>query len=252
MRKIKLQVFLLILFLGFLSVQVVFAQTSAQSVEKPDEPAFPRPGDPALMSKTIRGATVRIIGFRRKIERVFDDATGKNVRKQIVELDVCHSIPDAGEWTLYGKSDMFQFQNVSSDTWRAEVDLANIRPATADSEGEGCKRFEFRFDENVQLIPPIRIEISELYTTQREIETYCQFILQRISTNPFAKAAGLQVECEEPPTANSSESGTGKPSIRLTGYDSEKITKQEAHVLLLEIESGVIYGPWVFRIHPTN
>ena len=41
-------------------------------------------------------------------------------------------------------------------------------------------------------------------------------------------------------------------SVHLDGYDESKLTKQEAHALMLEIESGVIYGPWIFKITPTN
>ena len=81
----------------------------------------------------------------------------------------------------------------------------------------------------------------------------CWEMKERFETNPCVREAGITIHCTDIPTGvPDGMEPLAIASVHLDGYDESKLTKQEAHALMLEIESGVIYGPWVFTIDSLN
>lgn len=222
-------------------------------IEPTFPPDFPKPGDTAISEKTVNGITVRIIDVKQSIvEREqwtvpFGESTP--VKKKVLTIDVCYSTPDAGEWYLFGGEEMVGFgserigQSNSMPNWQEE------RLADGSEMGEKCERYFFDFDPDVEINPPLTITFTEAFAIPREHYQPCEEIRERFATNGRAVAAGLVIGCNETPNGN--PPGIDFPfesTVRLDRFDETVLTKQEAHVLMLEIESGRIYGPWEFTI----
>lgn len=219
---------------------------------KPDL-TMANPGDKALVEQTVNGHTVKIIKIKRSIEKqiVSYDEPAKEV--QVISLDVCYTTPDIGEWFLDGTSDMMKTESVVSKGWEEKFNIWNEKFADGVRNGEKCVRYFYSFDLETVLTPPITVEFSELKTIPRGGFHPCTEMIQRFETNPRARKAGIMIGCYETPTGNPlGVDPLFDTHIYLESFDSSVLTKQEAHVLMLEIESGVIYGPWVFKITPKN
>lgn len=211
------------------------------------------PGDKALAEQTINGYTVKIIKAKRSIEKqiVSYDEPAKDV--QVISLDVCYTTPDIGEWYLHGTDDMLRTESVVSQGWEEKFNIWNEKFADGEQNGERCVRYFYSFDLETVLTPPMTVEFSELKTIPRGGFHPCAEMIQRFETNPRARDAGIKIGCYETPTGNPlGVDPLFDTHIYLESFDSSVFTKQEAHVLMLEIESGVIYGPWVFGITPTD
>lgn len=219
---------------------------------KPDL-TMANPGDKALVEQTVNGHTVKIIKIKRSIEKqiVSYDEPAKEV--QVISLDVCYTTPDIGEWFLDGTSDMMKTESVVSKGWEEKFNIWNEKFADGVRNGEKCVRYFYSFDLETVLTPPITVEFSELKTIPRGGFHPCTEMIQRFETNPRARKAGIMIGCYETPTGNPlGVDPLFDTHIYLESFDSSVLTKQEAHVLMLEIESGVIYGPWIFKITPTD
>ena len=232
-----------------------FAQAELMPTYSPPQldPSFPNPGDKSFVEQTVNGITVRITNLKKRLDDVVNFDTGETEKKWIVEIDVCHSIPDSGEWLLYGDVYMLKFKDVTSNRWGSESNLWNIRQPDGEALGEQCLRFKYKFDPRYRLDPPIEVTFKDMHSIPREWVSPCEDMMERVKTNVRAREAGLVVRCEEAPNAR--EDYLISPSdetLTLIDYDASILTKQEAYALMLEIESGVIYGPWVFKITPTD
>ena len=238
----------------FVFVAAVTAQSGdpyqyAMPTQSPD---FPKPDDQPLISQTKNGITVDVIHLKRAVEKREGDG-GEEVDKQVISLDVCYTVPDGGEWTLIGKADMLTFAEYSSQGWSVAYNHADRIFADGTQLGKRCSRYEYKFDLDVEIIPPLTFTFTEVFASPREEKSPCEDMEERFRTNVRAQEAGLKIQCSEAPRAR--EGNLILPNdeaVYLADFDAEKLTKQEAHRLMLEIESGVIYGPWIFKITPTN
>ena len=239
------------------SAMILFACASAVSARGDDPfqyalptpvPGFPKPGDKPLISQTKNGITVDVIDLKRSVEKR-DGEYGKEVDKQVIYLDVCYSTPDVGEWTLIGKPDMLTFGGYTSQGWGMTYNHTDRIFADGRQVGKRCVRYEYKFDVGVEIVPPLTFTFDEIFASPREEKSPCEDMEERFRTNVRAQEAGLKIQCSEAPRAR--EGNLILPSdetVYLADFDAEKLTKQEAHALMLEIESGKIYGPWVFTI----
>ncbi len=247
MKKIYYVIFISVFILN------LYCIVSAQEADPTLEPSFPKPGDRAIAEKSINENTVRIINLKRSIVEKRNPATEELSKVMMISADVCYSTPDIGEWYLHGETNMLRFGSVTSEGWAEDFNYIDEVYADGKTYGEKCVRYKFTFDIETKIEPPITIEFSKMFAIPREAVHPCDEIRKRFETNVRAREAGLKIRCDEAP--NDNPPGIDFPydsSVQLVDYDSEKMTKQEAFVLMLEIESGVIYGPWIFKITPTN
>ena len=133
-----------------------------------NDPSFPKPEDKSFIEQTVNGITVRITNLKKRLGDVVNFDTGKTEKKWIIEIDVCHSIPDSGEWHLLGEEDMLKFKDVISKGWECEWKLSSVRQPDGEDLGEQCFRFKYEFDPQYRLDPPIELTFSRMFSTPRE------------------------------------------------------------------------------------
>lgn len=272
MKKIKLIIclYLLICCGSILASDLVFADSLdlqydptegevmrewllATSSESDLDLTLANPGDKALVEQTVNGYTVRIINLKRSIERKFGYSENGATDVQVISVDVCYTTPDSIEWLLDGPPDMLRTDSIASQGWEEKFNYWDEKKADGKEIGEKCVRYMFNFDLETKIDPPITIEFSELKVSTSGGYYPCREMKERFETNPRAREAGITIHCTDIPTGvPDGMEPLAIASVHLDGYDESRLTKQEAHALMLEIESGVIYGPWIFRIHPTN
>ena len=219
----------------------------------PPPDCLARDGVPAIAEATVNGITVKIVGIKQSVEKreLWSDTEKKiySADKKALTFDVCFSAPDSGDWSLWGTKDMLTFDQFRSWVWDRMPSLRDEKPADGKTMGEKCERYTFDFGLDIEVEPPFTLRFDQLFAARSKALHPCAELLKRFATNPRAVSAGLDVGCDE--------TATGNPpglefkydaSVYLDGYDESVLTGQEAHVLMLEIESGVIYGPWVFTI----
>lgn len=220
-------------------------------------PDFPKPGDTAMIEKTVNGITVKIIGVKQSIEErdiwSYSDGKTESEDHQVLTIDVCFTTPDAGDWSLWGPKDMVSSESLSSWIWdripnpNGEISADGVHP------GEKCERYVYDFAMFWEIRTPFTLRFDQLFAARSKASHPCIDMLERFTTNPRAVEAGLEVGCGEMPTGNPpGVEFKYDASVYLKGYDESKLTKQKAHVLMLEIESGVVYGPWEFTIDSLN
>ena len=243
--------------LSFALPSVGFAQDedSLTYIEPTVPPDFPKPGDPAIAEETVNGITVKIIDVKLSIEsRELWSETEKEIEstdKKVLAFDVCFSTPDSGEWSLFGGQEMVKFGSVAARQNQGMPNWWDEKLADGKTMGEKCERFIFDFDTDVELEPPLTLTFEQAFAIPRERFHPCEEILERFASNQRAVAAGLNVGCNETPNGNPPGIDFSfESSVRLDLFDETVLTKQEAHRLMLEIESGVIYGPWIFELDP--
>ena len=211
------------------------------------------PGDKALIDQTVNGYTVRIINVKRSIERKFGYSEKGATDVQLLSVDVCYSTPDIGEWHLEILPLLPTSDFGVPRGWEGRYNYWNEKKADGKETGEKCARYTYAFALETKIELPITIEISKLWMIPYGGYDACREMKERFETNPRARKAGITILCEDIPTGvPDGMEPLATAAVQLDRYDRSKLTKQEAHALMLEIESGVIYGPWIFRIHPTN
>ena len=243
----------------FVFVAAVAAQSGDlyQYIEPTMDPSYPKPGDKALVEQTVNGITVRIINLRKEYEyrEFWSEKDQKNIfdDRLVITLDACYSTPDSGEWFLYGEVDMLQYGDKKSVGWFGSDNWWNEKIADGKSMGEKCSQYKFSFDKNTKIEPPLIFTFDRMFATPREGQGPCEELMKRVETNPRAQEAGLKIGCENVPNAREDFTiSVHDATPVVTGYDRSVLTKQEAHALMLEIQDATVYGPWIFKITPTN
>lgn len=241
----------------FVTIAVLAEDLPTAFIDPMLDPGYPKPGDKSLVEQTVNGITVRIINLKKGIEETSSSDERKggivSVKKQVVTVDFCFTTPDSGEWMLYGEGDILQFKNGKSNGWYGSVNWWDEKIADGKNMGEKCGRYHFAFDLDVKIEPPLILTFQDINSTPREWLTPCEELMKRVETNPRAQEAGLKIGCENVPNAREDFTiSVHDATPVLAGYDRSRLTKQEAHALMLEIQDATVYGPWIFKITPTN
>lgn len=241
----------------FVTIAVLAEDLPTAFIDPMLDPGYPKPGDKSLVEQTVNGITVRIINLKKGIEETSssDERKGEivSVKKQVVTVDFCFTTPDSGEWMLYGEVDMLQYGDKKSVGWFGSDNWWNEKIADGKSMGEKCSQYKFSFDKNTKIEPPLIFTFDRMFATPREGQGPCEELTKRVETNPRAQEAGLKIGCENVPNAREDFTlSVHDATPVLAGYDRSVLTKQEAHALMLEIQDATVYGPWIFKITPTN
>ena len=155
-------------------------------------------------------------------------------------MDVGYTTPDSIEWLLDGLPDMLRTDSIASQGWEEKTNYWNEKKADGKETGEKCARYTYAFALETKIELPITIEISKLWMIPYGGYDACWEMRERFETNPRAREAGLKIGCENIPTGvPDGMEPLAIASVHLDGYDESRLTKQEAHRLMLEIESGV-------------
>ena len=153
-----------------------------------------------------------------------------------VEIGVCYTAPDNGEWRpmpghlFYGNDEIYP----------DEIEfLPDEKLADGKNMGLRCALIRYRIEDVNAVVVPLHFSILRFYAPGREMYSPCEELQQRLDTNPKAKAYGLQAKC--------SQAGDGIVSLALTSHD-KSVAKDKASKTLDEIAKGEVNGLWEFTI----
>ena len=163
------------------------------------------------------------------------EVTSAKIINTGVEVGVCYTAPDGGEWYPLPGHLFFGNYEIFPDEYEFTVNIA----ADGIKTGKRCALVRYRVADLNTLTSPIQFSLLEIDAHGREMYTPCQELQQRLDTNPKAKAYGLKAQCNE--TAD------GNTTVTLLGNNSSVATDVARHTLD-EIAKAEIVGPWEFTI----
>jgi len=153
-----------------------------------------------------------------------------------VEIGICYTTPDNGEWYPLPGHLFYDKYEVFPD----EYEFTSEKIADGKNTGTRCALVRYRIDDLNTLTTPIEFSILKFYAPGREMYTPCQELQQRLDTNPKAKAYGLKAKCVE--------NSDGIISATLLDH-AKSVSKDNAKQALDKIAKAEVVGPWEFTIN---
>ena len=153
-----------------------------------------------------------------------------------VEIGICYTTPDNGEWYPLPGHLFYDKYEVFPD----EYEFTSEKIADGKNAGTRCALIRYRIDDLNTLTTPIEFSILKFYAPGREMYTPCQELQQRLDTNPKAKAYGLKAKCVE--------NSDGTISVTLLDH-AKSVSNDNAKQALDKIAKAEVVGPWGFTIN---
>ena len=154
-----------------------------------------------------------------------------------IEIGVCYTAPDNGEWRPMPGHLFYDDYEVFPD----EIEfLAKEILADGKNAGTRCALIRYRIEDLNTFVTPVEFSILQVYAPGREMYTPCQELQQRLDTNPKARAYGLKANC--------TEASDGNVFVTLAGHDPS-VANDEASEMLDKIAKAEFAGPWEFTIN---
>jgi hypothetical protein len=164
------------------------------------------------------------------------EVTSAQVGDTGVEVSICYTVLDNGEWRPMPGHLFYDKYEVFPDEIQF---LENEILADGKNTGTRCALIRYRIDGLNTLTTPITFSMLQFYAPGREMYSPCEELQQRLDTNPQAQAYGLKVSCEE--------NADGSTKVTLVGNNA-LATIEEAQKALDTIASAEISGNWEFTI----
>ena len=198
------------------------AQQSLPAAEKPADTLILPSASKDVLSKTQNDITVEI--------------TSAKVISTGVEIGICYTAPDNGEWRPLPDHLFYGNYEVYPD----EIEfLADEILADGKNTGTRCALIRYRIEDLSTITTSLKFSILRFYAPGREMYTPCQELQQKLDSNPKANAYGLKAKC--------TETSDGGISVSLIEHD-KSVAKDKASKALEEIAKGEVVGLWEFTI----
>lgn len=215
------------------SIGFYFSQPQTNALAN-SEPAQ-QPSPQLLIEPTILPTTNHSLLSRTKNE-ITVDITSTRIVDSGIEIGICYTAPDNGEWRPMPGHLIFG----SYDVLPNEIEfLPEEKIADGMNTGVRCAFVRYLIEDLDAISTPIQFSLLRFYAPGREMYTPCEEVLQRLGSNPKARAYGLKARCVE--------SSDGNISVTLVDH-AASIAKDKANKTLNEIAKGEIVGPWEFII----
>ncbi|MBW7920187.1 MAG: hypothetical protein H3C52_12930 [Anaerolineales bacterium] len=176
-----------------------------------------------------------IVSLSKTVNELTVEITSAKIIETGVEIGVCYTMPDGGDWYLTPGHLFYEGYDIYPD----EFEFTNEQAADGRNFGKRCALVRYRIDNANDMTLPVQFSVLDIYSIPREMYSACKNFQQRLATNPKARAYGLKAKCVE--------SSDGGITVALTEHDNS-ITNEKAKETLDAISSGVAYGPWEFTI----
>lgn len=171
----------------------------------------------------------------QKVNEVVVEITSTKVISTGVEIGICYSTLDGGDWYPTPGHLFYSTYEIYPD----EYEFTTEEKANGNKVGKRCALVRYRIDDLESISTPIEFTVINFEARPLEMFSACQNFQERLATNPKAKAYGLKAKCKE--------NGDGSFSVSLDGH-AKSVAKDNASKALDEIAQGVVSGPWVFTI----
>ncbi len=170
-------------------------------------------------------ATQSVSGFTVAVQRAWRD--GKQVN-----ADVCFSLPDSSDWTIWDASLTYAAQttNEFSSAFVSRQDASGGQPA------QRCDELSF-------FVPPD----ADLSSTQLSIdslgaypsnEEFCSLYLPKIQQAMDQRGTGIKLDCVDV---------NGTPAMEIVSKPAD-MTQDQAEQMVYSDEFYTVKGPWTFPL----
>ncbi len=171
----------------------------------------------------------------QKVGDILVEVTHTKVIPTGVEIGVCYTTPDSGDWYPVFEHLFFGSQEIYPD----EFEFLSEERADGNQYGKRCVAVRYKIDDTGSITTPLRFGVEEIFAIPREGNA-CDNIQARLETSPKARAYGLKVKCEE------FDNGT-QFSVELMEHDAA-VDRAAAQQALDAIVQGSMTGPWTFVV----
>jgi hypothetical protein len=164
-------------------------------------------------------------GFAIDLQRAWRD--GKQVN-----ADVCFTLPDASDWTIWNAHFDYAGQTIAefSSSMLSRQDPNGSKP------GQRCDQLGFYVPPDADLSSAsLTIESIGAYPTQDE---YCSLYLPKIQLAMADRATGVAVDCKET---------NGSMAMEITSKPAS-MSQDDAEKMVYSDEFYTVKGPWSFPI----
>jgi len=213
---------------------VVFYASRPQSLVLADaigSQNFPSLGETLNQPPLLSGATM----LAQTKNGVTVEITSAKIIETVIEIGVCFTTIDAGEWYLVPGHLLYDKYELFPD----ESEYTAEQKADSDQVGKQCVLTRYLIDDLQSITTPVQFSIEEIIAHPREMYSLCQDFEQRLTTNSTAQASGLKADC--------TEKSDGSLSVTLVDH-AKSVSSDAANKLLDEIASYRVEGPWEFTI----
>lgn len=221
----------IIVVLALLAVSAVACGPSAQS--QPALPTFLPPaqiptsesGSYPTMQAPQANSSQSVGGFQVSLQRAWRDG------KQVFG-DVCFTLPDASDWTIWNAH--LDFGNQSITNFGAS--LLNTTEAANGQPGQRCDQLSFYVPPDADLAnASLTIESIGAYPTQDE---YCSLYMPKIQQTLNSRGVAITLGCSKV---------NGVQTMQIVSKP-DSMSEQDAEKLVYSDEFYTIKGPWVFSV----
>jgi hypothetical protein len=172
----------------------------------------------------------------QNVNEVVVEITSTKIISTGVEIGVCYSTLDGGDWYPTPGHLFYSTYEIYPD----EYEFTTEEKANGNKVGKRCALVRYRIDDLENITTPIEFTILNFEAKPLEMFSACQNFQERLATSPKAKAYGLRAIC--------TENSDGSFSVILNDH-ANSVAKENANKALDEIAQGIVTGPWVFTIN---
>ena len=195
-----------------------FLPTMQEATQAPNESYPTAQAAESSASQSVSGLAVRL-------DRTWRD--GKQVN-----ADVCFSLPDASDWTIWQAHFDYSGESVSdfSSSMTSQQEASDSQPA------ERCDELGFYVPPDADLsAASLTVESIGAYPTAEE---YCSLYMPKIQQSLQERGIAITLDC---PVVD------GNASMQITGKP-DNMSQDEAEQLVYSDEFYTVKGPWTFPV----
>jgi hypothetical protein len=192
----------------------------------PAQLATPQPNEAYPTAQASESnASQTVSGFSVSLERAWRD--GKHVY-----ADVCFTLPDASDWTVWNAHFEYGGETVSEFS----SSLKNKQDAAAAQPGQRCDELGFYVPPDADL-SAASLTIESLGAYPRADE-YCSLYMPKIQETLHQRGIDITLDC---PDVN------GTKALQITSKPAS-MSQEEAEQLVFSDEFYTVKGPWTFPV----
>ncbi len=154
-----------------------------------------------------------------------------------VEIGICYTAPDDGEWRARVGQLIFGENSIYADSIEF---LEGEILADGKNTGVRCALVIYLIEDPETITLPMEFSIAYFYAPYRELYSPCQEMQQRLSTSPKAQEYGLKINC-----IDDAEKGA---LVSLEEY-SKSVSAEEAQKVFDVIATSEVHGEWKFILN---
>ncbi len=172
-----------------------------------------------------QNASQTVGGFAINLQRAWRD--GKQVN-----ADVCFTLPDASDWTIWNAQFEYGGQTISEFS----SSMLSRQEPNGTQPGQRCDQLGFYVPPDADLSnASLTIESIGAYPTQDE---YCSLYLPKIQQALADRNTGITIDCTNQ---------NGSLTMQITGKPAS-MSQEEAEQIVFSDEFYTVKGPWNFPV----